>query len=302
MINLPEKQSPFLARVAITKWFESVTGDHLSHVKGLKANPSPKKTPVMTKTALEKLTIVKLKALLEKRDVPIGKKSRRKEEWVQLVRADDARIAALEADPFAGINDDEFDLEAGNDPLYLASFLFTTHFHGLLDHVPDLLKAGDLRCFAGQNFENMNNDHRLFWQLTNKQKGKEIPTIMDHHLRVRINNVPTEDHHQPSNLQCPYCTHPTHTKPQWVKAHVISEHGVDKYNHDLLEQVKATNEKCMDMLRGPGRLFSNEVVAEFERLRNLKIAVNAKYYKKAKEQHNIVTDHIRCFINTNSGH
>ena len=107
---------------------------------------------------------------------------------------------------------------------------------------------------------------------------------MDHHLRVRMNNVRVEDHHQPGSLQCPYCSHPTYTKPQWFKAHVIAAHGESKYNRDLLQQVKATNDKCMDMLRGPGRLFSTEVVAEYERLRKLKIAVNAKYYKKAKEQ------------------
>jgi hypothetical protein len=185
---------------------------------------------------------------------------------------------------FSFVNDDANDLEAGNDPLYLASFLFTPYFHSLLDHIPDLLKAGDLRCFAGQNFEKMNNDHRLYWQLTNKQKGKEIPAIMDHHLRVRMNPVRAEDRNHPGSLQCPHCTHPRFTKPQWFKDHVTTEHGAGEFTRVMIDELKADKERCLVMLRGPVRRFAEEVVTEFERIRDLKRTSNAKYYKHTREK------------------
>ena len=65
---------------------------------------------------------------------------------------------------------------------------------------------------------------------------------------------------------------------------MTAEHGDGEYTRTLLDDMKAAKEKCMVMLRGPGRLFSEEVVTEFERVRDLKRASNAKYYKHSKEK------------------
>ena len=43
MINQPEKQSHYKARVVITDWFESVTSDYLAHVKTVRATRLPRR-------------------------------------------------------------------------------------------------------------------------------------------------------------------------------------------------------------------------------------------------------------------
>ena len=87
----------------------------------------------------------------------------------------------------------------------------------------ELLVAGDLRSFTGQNFERMNNEHRLFWQNSNKKKGEEIPSIIKQHLRVRMNPVRRLDLVQ-FKLQCSLCSHPPFTyKKNFIK-HVTADH------------------------------------------------------------------------------
>jgi len=172
-----------------------------------------------------------------------------------------------------------------NDPLFLASFLLTPYYHGLCDHIWELIGEGDLRTFCGQNFEKMNNDHRLFWQNSNKVKGCEIFSILHQHLRVRMNPVRRGDL-TIGSMQCPLCSHPPYTKPKWFKNHILVVHtDTAQWNREFVQERVKEQVRARRLLAASTRSFALQVTeVEFPALATAKAASNKRAYIKNREK------------------
>ena len=68
-----------------------------------------------------------------------------------------------------------------NNPLFLASFLLTPYFHNLLNHIPDLLKHGEIHSFTGQKLRK------------DEQRPPQVLAALQHDggRRDLLHNVPT---------------------------------------------------------------------------------------------------------------
>jgi hypothetical protein len=169
-----------------------------------------------------------------------------------------------------------------NKPLYLASFLLTPYFHMLLVHVPELLENGDLRTFAGQNFEKCNNDHRLYWQVSTRREGEESTQILLQHLRVRLNPVSTSDR-TTKRLKCPLCSHAGYRYLGWFQRHMISKHPEHPCNATFLRDRITEQLNAGNVSSASSKEYIHAVVdLAYPALVEEKKESNKSYYSKTK--------------------
>ena len=203
--------------------------------------------------------------------------------WVALVTEEQAKEQEAARGVYEFYDDEESEL--GNNPTFLASFLFTPYYHSLLNHIPKMIvKAGNLRSFSGQNFEKMNNDHRLYWQNSCRIQGKEIPSIIDQHLRVRMNPVRRRDI-ATDLIQCPHCSHPPFSINSKLpfKKHVKTQHPEVTYDAAFIQDLLAANAHTRSLIGAATEGFAREVTdVAFEALRVQKSKSNAAYHAKEK--------------------
>jgi hypothetical protein len=167
-----------------------------------------------------------------------------------------------------------------NKPLFLASFLLTPYFHQLLVHIPQLLKNGDLRTFAGQNFEKCNNDHRLYWQVSTKRPGEETVQILSQHLRVRLNPVSISDR-TTKRLKCPCCEHPPFRYIGWLQRHMVALHPDTRWNARFLADRLVERRKAKKTSEASSKEFIHAVLdLAYPDLVAKKKVENSNYYKK----------------------
>ena len=152
-----------------------------------------------------------------------------------------------------------------NTFLFTTEFILTPYFHCLLWHIPHLLdSAENLRQFCGQSFERRNNEHRLFWQNSNKVKGVEIPSILNQDLRNCMNPMARTD--QQSLWHCPaslLCSHKPFTYKKSFDNHL-------RKKHDGMELTLELQAKCVDeaharvaISHATHREYAREVVEAF---------------------------------------
>jgi hypothetical protein len=261
----------------ISAWFAANLNDFLENPV---ARPAKEPSPIID-TA--KLTVPQLKAQLKARNAT-GKYPRLKADLKKkLDKLITKQKTALKRKQ--GKEEKEADPEDAplirNLPLVSASFLLTPYFHCLKDHVHDILQYGNLRTFAGQNFEKMNNDHRLYWQNSNKRTGQEIPSILHQHLRVRMNPIRRMD--VAKLLQCPHCEHPPYTYPRWFMKHITVEHPNFPLSRSVVQGMKAAMRRAQAMIAIACTSFATDVTTtQIERLRRKKQIYSKSYYKRSK--------------------
>ena len=273
----------------ITTWFKTYANDYVDHLKAQAAAAEESKAAAEADTMLpSKAKVQELKDWLTVRALmppPLDKGKRRyKADWVALVTEEQAKEQEAARGVFEFYDDE--DSEVGNTPLFLASFLFTPYYHSLLNHIPKMLvDAGNLRSFAGQNFEKMNNDHRLYWQNSCRVAGKEIPSIIYQHLRVRMNPVRRRDL-ATDQIQCPHCSHTPFCIDSKLpfKKHVQTVHPEVAYDAAFIQKLLAGNARTLSLISASSGEFARQVTdVEFEGLRVEKSKSNASYYVKDKD-------------------
>jgi hypothetical protein len=251
----------------ISTWFEHNLDDFI-HTPIIPPGKEHKQYAVDS----SKLKVSELRAELAKRDINTTKIKLKKDLKATLDKAleyDFDQLHPLDKPLFKNL------------PLINASFLLTPYFHCLKDHVADLLEHGNIRTFAGQNFEKMNNDHRLYWQNTNKRKGYEIPSIMFQHIRVRMNPVRRLD--IAKVLQCPHCSQPPYTKPRWFMDHMTTQHKEHPLSRQSVQGLKAAQKRASAMACVTSAAFATDVIKQLDVLSQEKSASNKAYYERTKE-------------------
>ena len=302
-INSPEKKmTTARTKVKIEKWFTSVASDYITHLRQQPLQKAPAATVAAPGRDLgskapadvnheqafnaSKATVPQLKSWLDSHGLmPTDKTTRKKAAWRALVEAELSKRPAASVEDQAGSESDSEldDMDADNDPMYLASYIFTTYYHNLLEHICTMLSHGDLRCFAGQNFEKMNNDHRLYWQHSNRVAGQEIPSIINQHLRVRMNPIRREDIAK-CGIQCPYCSHLPFKKSKrnvWFMNHMQTCHPDNPLDQALIQKIEESGTRTLELLAVSTGEFAREVTdVEFQSLTATKRQVDAQYHEK----------------------
>jgi hypothetical protein len=260
-------------KVEIAQWFSDNLNDFIKH---------PVAVPPHKPLVLKKMTVPELKAALEARDVT-WKNNDKKAQLITKLKG----VMAFDPPP------NPLDLPIAKNldwkqhknlakPLISASFLLTPYFHCLKDHIHKLLANGDIRTFAGQNFEKVNNDHRLMWQNSNKRKGTEIYSILYCNLRVRMN--PTRRRDVTKLLQCPHCSHPPYTYPQRFKNHMRDIHSEHVLVRSVVQSMRATTDKEANIIHVSLADFAHDVTTtQVATLRKKKSTYNKAYHAKNKE-------------------
>ena len=173
------------------------------------------------------------------------------------------------------------------EPLFLASFICTPYFHGLLDHIPDMLEVVEnLRQFCGQSFERRNNEHRLFWQNSNKVKGQEIPSIIHQDLRNCMNPITKFD--KDLLWQCPaelLCPHKPFTYKKSFAKHLRKDHNI-VFNVEEQAKGRTEGEARRKLTRAAHKEFAKQVTDAFTIIENAhKQVVNTDHAKNGKERY-----------------